>query len=337
MISTRRQFCRSMAEIWAYYALSGNFACSTEQGQKEPERLERLAFGSCNKQDMVQSHWQQIASKDPQAWIWMGDAIYADETSPLERSLLYKGLLHNPYYKDFNARHLILGTWDDHDYAANDAGGEYPFKEASKKAFLDFIGEPEESERRLRSGIYASREIGTAGQGIQLILLDMRSFKPKAGREADPLGRAQWQWLEAEIKRPGPQLKIIVSSIQLLTDFTGRETWAIFPEAQTRLLKLLAESPMPLLVLSGDRHLSEISRRPLGDGRPLYELTASGLTHKSELTNASPWQLRSQLPTTNFGTLRLGWEQQSLSSVAFEAFSPQTGELLQAEKLSFVL
>ncbi|GLD93171.1 hypothetical protein PINS_up001763 [Pythium insidiosum] len=40
--------------------------------------LERLAFGSCNHQERDQPLWSTITARDPQLWIWMGDAIYGD-------------------------------------------------------------------------------------------------------------------------------------------------------------------------------------------------------------------------------------------------------------------
>ena len=41
----------------------------------------------------------------------------------------------------------LLATWDDHDYGVNDGGREYPQREASQRVFLDFFGDPADSER----------------------------------------------------------------------------------------------------------------------------------------------------------------------------------------------
>ena len=38
----------------------------------------RIAFGSCNDQDRINNLWKIIESRDPVAFIWGGDAIYAD-------------------------------------------------------------------------------------------------------------------------------------------------------------------------------------------------------------------------------------------------------------------
>ena len=41
----------------------------------------RIAFGSCNDQDMVNNLWGIIESRNPAAFIWGGDAIYAGKES----------------------------------------------------------------------------------------------------------------------------------------------------------------------------------------------------------------------------------------------------------------
>ena len=50
----------------------------------------------------------------------------------------------------------VVGVWDDHDYGINDGGEEFPLKHETREMFLDFIGEPADSERRLdkEEGIY---------------------------------------------------------------------------------------------------------------------------------------------------------------------------------------
>ena len=50
----------------------------------------------------------------------------------------------------------VIGTWDDHDYGINNGGGEFRLKDETRDIFLDFIGEPSDSVRRLDrgSGIY---------------------------------------------------------------------------------------------------------------------------------------------------------------------------------------
>ena len=71
----------------------------------------------------------------------------------------------------------ILATWDDHDLGANDAGGDYPKKDESQKIFLDFFGDPADSPRRHRPGVYDAKVFGPEGKRVQVILLDTRYFR----------------------------------------------------------------------------------------------------------------------------------------------------------------
>lgn len=305
-------------------------SCGREQSVKEPDLLETLAFGSCNHQFQTQSHWPYILEKNPQMWLWMGDAIYADEALPRVRAKEYQSVLDDKNYADFAKKVFITGVWDDHDYATNDARGSYVYRDESQQIFLNFIGEAADSPRRLQQGLYFSKDIGKANQSVQMILMDMRYFAEEPSMTADPLGPAQWDFLARELARPGPHLKILVSSIQCLTTFTEKETWAKYPISWLKLLDLIALSPSPVVILSGDRHLFEHSRFDLGNGLVLTEITSSGLTHFTEHTNENPYRIGDQVNKTNFGVLKLNWsagEEKKLESLQCSIHSPQDGSL----------
>jgi alkaline phosphatase D len=44
-----------------------------------PPPPSRIAFGSCNDQDLENYLWPAIVNREPTAFIWGGDAIYAGE------------------------------------------------------------------------------------------------------------------------------------------------------------------------------------------------------------------------------------------------------------------
>jgi len=332
---TRRQACASSFYVYSSLMLSnlfGAIGCGIVEKAVEPDLLTSLAFGSCNKQDMLTKHWPIITGKNAQSWLWMGDAIYADGMEPKVRAKEYQKLLDDKGYQALTTSSYIMGTWDDHDYASNDSGAEYADKVESQKVFLDFLGEPLDSARRTQQGVYLAKDIGKIENQVQFILLDMRYFKEKSGVSADPIGPAQWLWLEEQIRKTGPALKVIVSSIQLLTDFTGRDTWACFPEAQTRFMNLLATSNAPVFVVSGDRHLTETSKKQLTPDRIIHEITSSGLTHTTELRNSNIYRVQEQILETNFGLLNLEWDvtgKPLLKSLRSSLFSPQSGSLLR--------
>ncbi len=325
MSLTRRDLC--LAGLGALLPLG----CREKEPVPLPSRLTSLAFGSCNKQDQLQGHWRKILEQKPQGWLWLGDSIYADDAAPKLREAQYLKLTSHKDYQALTEQCFILGTWDDHDYASNDAGGEFSDKATSQKLYLDFIGERANSPRRRQEGIYSSYQIGEEVGSVQMILLDFRSFKAKPERSADPLGSAQWAWLARELRKPGPTLKILASSVQVLTPFLGKENWSSFPEAKARLLALIDESPCPVFLLSGDRHAAELSRLQLASGRVLWEATSSGLTHCTDAGNLNLWREGEQIVANNFGLMHLRWSETlrpTLNGIDIEIYDPQSATLL---------
>ena len=59
-------------------------------------------------------------------------------------------------YQKLVNKSVVIGVWDDHDYGANNADASFVKKHIHRKVFLDFIGEPQDSIRRMETnrGIY---------------------------------------------------------------------------------------------------------------------------------------------------------------------------------------
>ena len=99
------------------------------------------------------------------------------------------------------------------------------------------------------------------------------------------LGPEQWTWLEAQLREPA-DLRLIVSSIQLVADGHQFEHWGNFPRERKRLFNLIRDTRASgVVLLSGDRHLAEISKLsasdPEGPGYPLFDITSSSLNAPS--------------------------------------------------------
>jgi len=273
--------------------------------------LSRIAFGSCSRTDLPQPLWDPIMASDPDLWVWLGDNIYADTEDMSVMRARYEDALSDPGYAALYATTPIIGTWDDHDYGANDAGSEYPRREASQQELLDFLGEPLESPRRSQAGVYTSYVYGEAPTRVRVMLLDARYHRDDPGPEADVLGEAQWAWLEAELTDSDAQLHVIGSGFQFLPEDHGYEKWANFPKARARLLGLIGRSGAPgVILLSGDRHISEISRvEDPSLSYPLYEVTSSGMTHSSSGNpgEANAHRVGELYTDLGFGTLDIDW------------------------------
>jgi alkaline phosphatase D len=241
----------------------------------------RIAFGSCNKQWKPNYMWRAIINCKPDLWIWLGDSIDAATEDMEYLKSQYDKQKQNPDYAELRKKCPIIGTWDDNDYGMKNGTRHYAKKFESRQLFLDFIDEPKESSRRKQEGIYASYLYGDPSRRIRVILLDLHYNADVPGPNSDLLGNAQWEWLEAELKDSKRDTVILGSSLQLLSSEHPFEHWGNYPKSRKRILQLLADAkPKLTIILSGDRHLAEISR--LDDLRlpyPLYDVTSSGLTH----------------------------------------------------------
>lgn len=279
--------------------------------------LQRIAFGSCNREFRPQVLWPSINECHPDLWIWLGDIVYgrADDQPDLARR--YRIEKDQPGYKALRQKSRVIGVWDDNDFGISDGGKENSHKEQSKKLLLDFLDEPPGSPRRQQEGVYASYVFGPPGRRVKIILLDGRYFRQAAGVKADPLGAAQWQWLEQQLSESDADVNLIGSGIQVIASEHPFDKWADFPQARQRLFDVIGRSKARnVIILSGDRHLAEISR--LEDPRlsqPLYDITSSGMTHHA--TNSifhnfsrekNRYRRGSNFVNLNFGLLVFDWE-----------------------------
>ncbi|UOQ78014.1 alkaline phosphatase family protein [Hymenobacter sp. 5516J-16] len=254
---------------------------------------------------MPQPLWDDIARDKPNVWIWLGDNIYGDSDDPVVLKAKYEAEFNNPGYRSLREQGTaVIGTWDDHDYGRNDGDKNYPFKAQNQQLALDFLQEPAGSPRRQQEGIYAAYQYQAGKKKVKVILLDDRYFQDPLTRDAqqvyhpnptgDVLGEAQWQWLRQQLQHSDADAHIIASGIQFLPQEHRFEKWANFPAARRRFLELLASTQAKGVVLiSGDRHIGEVSKVPVpGVPYPVYEVTSSGLTHPATHNTSEPNQYR---------------------------------------------
>lgn len=297
------------------------------------EPLERIGFGSCLQHDKPQPIWHAVYAQRPDLFIFLGDNIYGDTEDMGLLAEKYRLQSEHPDFALLRSTCPYIGTWDDHDYGSNDAGVEWAFKEPSKQLLLDFLNEPADSERRDRPGVYDSYIYGPVGKRVQVILLDTRWFRdelfrrPQAAAKKlnqetgkgpylinpDPqsqvLGEAQWEWLEEQFRQPA-EVRLIGSSIPIIQEDTGWETWDNYPHERQRLYDLLSRTQANgVLLLSGDSHRAEFSRVDDKTAYPLWELNASGLTENALSRPPNTNRIGKMFIGDNFGLIRFNWNR----------------------------
>ncbi|MEO9660941.1 MAG: alkaline phosphatase D family protein [Maribacter dokdonensis] len=311
--------------IWGILLVS----CSSKKSLTEKKDFV-IAFGSCNRVDLPNLLWDDILNTEPDVWIWGGDNIYADTDDMKALRAMYDQQKKEPGYKKLAQITDVLGTWDDHDYGLNDGGVEFKAKAASQQEFLNFMNVPESSELRKRKGVYNSKNYVIDGHEVRIILLDTRYFrtpltpdtetdkriKPNEYGVGTILGDTQWNWLEKELQNSTADFNIIVSSIQYLSQEHGFEAWGNFPHEVDRLAKLIEDTkPKGVVVLSGDRHISEFSKINLeGIDYPLIDFTSSGLTHAYREFSGEPnkYRVGEVVYTESFGILEFDFKAKTV-------------------------
>jgi len=296
-------------------------------GKAPAEKTFRIAFGSCNKTEVENPFWDDVLALQPDLWIWGGDNIYADTDDMEKMRAMYRDQKDVPGYQALVKQVPVIGTWDDHDYGLNDGGAEFAARAESQQAFLDFLDVPQDSPRRKREGVYASHTYIRPGGKVKVLVLDTRYFRtplrddptgqkryvPNAYGEGTVLGEAQWTWLERELTGSDADFNVVVSSIQLLSGQHGFETWGNFPHEVDRLIRTIGSSGAKgVFVLSGDRHISEFSRRE-GGSLPyaLVDFTSSGLTHayRGFKGEPNPYRVGEVVSRESFGVVLLDFEK----------------------------
>lgn len=274
------------------------------------------------------SLWDDVARGEYDAFVWLGDAVYADERVRVgigRSERVYKGeeaharayarVKAHPGYARVRATADVKGTWDDHDYGFNNAGKHWSAKEFAREAFLDFLDEPRDSERRVRDGgIWDSVDyVSPNGRRARLILLDLRWDLEESDEKSGGvlMSEKQWTWFEEQLRaEPRPEVTIIGSGIQVLEaphllwrplaflgEFArgiseGLENWSRMPHEKRRLFKTIERHGANVMFISGDVHHGQISVAPSGCHLPYktIDATSSGLTH-TPFRDAKPWPL----------------------------------------------
>ena len=120
----------------------------------------------------------------------MGDSAYTDFAMPegssqddqtwegLEEQMWYwfNDTYQDPFYLELMKETKIIGIWDDHDYGINNGDSSFEFKENARDIYLNFIGEPNDTDRRTQAGtgIYQDYVVTYGDKKVHILLIDNR-------------------------------------------------------------------------------------------------------------------------------------------------------------------
>jgi alkaline phosphatase D len=298
----------------------------------------KILFGSCLHQDKPQPIWQAMNQEQADLFVLLGDNVYGDTEDMAELKAKYAKQWATSGMQTMLANTPTIGIWDDHDFGENDAGAEYPQKEASRQIMLDYFKVPKDSPRRIRAdGIYTSHILTQSNTTVQIILPDLRwnrsplesvgklkymlskapndlgPYIPSKDESTTMLGETQWQWLEQQLQQPA-DVRVLATSLQFLPEFSGWESWANLPHERQRFLALLDKYKINnLVIVSGDTHWSELSQITRKNDKSLWEMTASGLTEEWKNVSPNKHRVGESYAKANYGVIELSGKQLTMS------------------------
>ena len=311
---------------------------STVAAQQVSDVPIKILFGSCLHQDKPQPIWQAMNQEQADLFVLLGDNVYGDTEDMQELKAKYAKQWATSGMQTMLANTPTIGIWDDHDFGENDAGAEYPQKEASRQIMLDYFKVPKDSPRRIRAdGIYTSHILTQSNTTVQIILPDLRwnrsplesvgklkymlskapndlgPYIPSKDESTTMLGETQWQWLEQQLQQPA-DVRVLATSLQFLPEFSGWESWANLPHERQRFLALLDKYKINnLVIVSGDTHWSELSQITRKNDKSLWEMTASGLTEEWKNVSPNKHRVGESYAKANYGVIELSGKQLTMS------------------------
>ncbi len=299
--------------------------------------LSKILIGSCLDEEKGESAaMMSLASENADLFLMVGDNVYGDRDGRAytnnqadldEVKESFADLAAREDFQKVRASVPMMVAWDDHDYGANDAGKEFPFRGLAERIHETFWGLEDEDVGQW-PGTYYARSFGPEGQRVQVIMLDTRFFRSgltptdewgtkgkerylpaPAGSMQDMLGAAQWTWLENQLQQPA-DIRLIASSIQVMPTVHGWEAWSTMPDERQRLFNLIKKTEATGVVfLSGDRHTSFIYEEAGVLPYAAHELTASSLnvSFATESDELDARQVGSGFPPENYGAVEIDW------------------------------
>ncbi|WP_290524725.1 alkaline phosphatase D family protein [Alcanivorax sp.] len=278
--------------------------------------MKRVAFASCCRYEAFphiphenkQPEWKEIQDANPDYLFLLGDNIYMDYGvsffsqepigSPEKLSLeAFEAIMNGKYAQQFSvpsfkslisemrSKSALFATWDDHDFAWDNACGcDVPEdkKKASTNLFKKWVlgqSEPDDSP------IYHYVDLPENNPTARFIILDNRSYSERINRHSDGedeftspsegksmLGEVQLNFLLDKMQHGLPHT-FICSGLSLTQ---GNENWSNYEEEYDIFSKAVEESSSNVFFVAGDIHKNKLLKP--NAKRPCYEIISSGIS-----------------------------------------------------------
>jgi alkaline phosphatase D len=252
-----------------------------------PERGQAVSFsigfgGGCRYMPDKERIWDTVAAVRPQAFLFLGDNIYIDQPRwrGKQRAMYYRRQLR-PEFRRMTSQATTYAIWDDHDFGIDDtAGGPDRFKPAWKlpvwNVFQQNWNNPAYGGGRELPGCWFDFSIGD----VDVFMTDGRYYR--SFKNGTMLGPEQKEWLLEKLKASTATFKVIASGTLWTqhADKGGRDSWSGVMKEREEILSLIDREKIGgVILISADRHRTDIYRIRRPNGYDLYEFETSKMTN----------------------------------------------------------
>jgi len=256
--------------------------------------------------------WDVVAKHKPLAFLLLGDNVYIDTpTMPDIQRYCYYRRQSQPEYRRLCAASAIYAIWDDHDFGTNDCipgpdVGKPDWKLPAWRIFREnWVNPAYGGGTDAQPGCWFDFVIAD----VHFILTDGRYYRehPKKVERPSMLGPVQKKWLLGRLGASKATFKVLCSGVPWAygTKPGSLDTWEGFKDEREEIMAFIEKRRIGgVILLSADRHRSDVWKLERQVGYPLYEFESSRLTnqHRHRSIN-NPKCLFSHNATQSFGLL----------------------------------
>ncbi|MFQ6036477.1 MAG: alkaline phosphatase D family protein [Sedimentisphaerales bacterium] len=274
-------------------------------GKKEPKRWSFRTFpaagtgakfqvgfgGGAGYNPQHERMWNTIAAHKLTAFLLLGDNVYIDNpTRPAVQQYCYYRRQSRPEFRAFTASTAIYAIWDDHDFTTNDSWGGPEINEPEWKIpvwrlFRDNWNNPYYGGGENQPGCWFDFSIGD----VDFFMLDGRYYRTNPKTEIPSmLGPVQKKWLFKKLKSSTATFKVLASPVPWAfgTKPGSLDPWQGYKQEREEIFSFLEQNKIDgVILISADRHRSDVWKIERTTGYDLYEFESSRLTnvHKHKL------------------------------------------------------
>jgi len=244
-----------------------------------------VAFGSGARYVPTNEYaWSNMAKSRPLAYLGLGDNVYIDVVNRrgAQRLFYYRRCL-SPAYRELISSVGIYAVWDDHDMAMNDSAGgaglKLPWKIPNWTVFKQNWNNPSYGGGEAMPGTWHSFSLGD----VDFFMTDGRFYRDKADKTM--LGPDQKEWLLEQLANSEGKFKVIASGTMWSDDAdkNGKDSWGGSWAIQERneIFDFINDKKIDgVILISGDRHRSDIWKIDRPRGYPFYEFVTAKVTNE---------------------------------------------------------